>query len=167
MAETEYSFVETLEDLVALNEKLCKLSEFAVDLEVQRRIMYLGDIRSASRILADGSYGQVLVILLFSIAAPFLQEFPRHHQSDADLYKRGGLYSWHPGAPQWDVHTERGVHWPSYCQGNRTFPQGSWMLLYGSNCLMEKWHWMVDSFWFENGEVTYPHSRLYNISLIE
>lgn len=35
VAETKLSFVDTLEDLVALNEKLCKLSEFAVDLEVQ------------------------------------------------------------------------------------------------------------------------------------
>lgn len=36
MAETTLSFIDTLEDLVALNEKLCKLSEFAVDLEVQK-----------------------------------------------------------------------------------------------------------------------------------
>lgn len=35
MTETKYSFIETLEDLVALNEKLCKLYEFAVDLEVK------------------------------------------------------------------------------------------------------------------------------------
>lgn len=35
IAETKCSFVETLEDLVALNEKLCKESEFAVDLEVR------------------------------------------------------------------------------------------------------------------------------------
>lgn len=34
MAETKLSFIDTLEDLVALNEKLCQLSEFAVDLEV-------------------------------------------------------------------------------------------------------------------------------------
>lgn len=34
VAETKCSFIDTLEDLVALNEKVCKLSEFAVDLEV-------------------------------------------------------------------------------------------------------------------------------------
>lgn len=33
--ETKCSFVDTVEDLVALNEKLCKLTEFAVDLEVR------------------------------------------------------------------------------------------------------------------------------------
>lgn len=36
MAETKFSLIDSLEDLVALNEKLGKLSEFAVDLEVQR-----------------------------------------------------------------------------------------------------------------------------------
>lgn len=41
MAETTCSFVHTLEDLVALNEKLCKLSEFAVDLEVHRLYWWL------------------------------------------------------------------------------------------------------------------------------
>lgn len=35
MDESNFSFIDTLEDLVALNEKLCKLSEFAVDLEVR------------------------------------------------------------------------------------------------------------------------------------
>lgn len=35
ITETKCSYIETLEDLVALNEKLCKLSEFAVDLEVK------------------------------------------------------------------------------------------------------------------------------------
>lgn len=35
MADTKCSFIDTLEDLVALNEKLCQLSEFAVDLEVR------------------------------------------------------------------------------------------------------------------------------------
>lgn len=34
LAETTCCLVDTLEDLVALNEKLCKVSEFAVDLEV-------------------------------------------------------------------------------------------------------------------------------------
>ncbi|CAM9318723.1 unnamed protein product, partial [Lampetra planeri] len=34
IAETDCSFIDTLEDLVALNEKLSSLSEFAVDLEV-------------------------------------------------------------------------------------------------------------------------------------
>lgn len=34
LADTQCSFIDTLEDLVALNEKLCKLPEFAVDLEV-------------------------------------------------------------------------------------------------------------------------------------
>ena len=35
MEETKCSFIDTLEDLVALNETLCKVSEFAVDLEVR------------------------------------------------------------------------------------------------------------------------------------
>lgn len=35
--ETKCSFVNTVEDLVALNEKLCKLTEFAVDLEVRNK----------------------------------------------------------------------------------------------------------------------------------
>lgn len=34
IAETSCAFIDTLEDLVALNEKLSRLSEFAVDLEV-------------------------------------------------------------------------------------------------------------------------------------
>lgn len=36
IADTKCSFINSLEDLVALNEKLCKLSEFAVDLEVSQ-----------------------------------------------------------------------------------------------------------------------------------
>lgn len=36
-AETKCSFIDTVEDLVALNEKLCKLTEFAVDLEVKNK----------------------------------------------------------------------------------------------------------------------------------
>ncbi|KAI4823829.1 hypothetical protein KUCAC02_012386 [Chaenocephalus aceratus] len=40
--ETKCSFIETLEDLVALNEKLCKLSEFAVDLEHHSYRSFLG-----------------------------------------------------------------------------------------------------------------------------
>lgn len=39
MDETNCSFIGTLKDLVTLNEKLCKQSEFAVDLEVQRSFM--------------------------------------------------------------------------------------------------------------------------------
>uniref|UniRef100_A0A669DBD3 Exosome complex component 10 n=1 Tax=Oreochromis niloticus TaxID=8128 RepID=A0A669DBD3_ORENI len=42
VAETKLSFVDTLEDLVALNEKLCKLSEFAVDLEHHSYRSFLG-----------------------------------------------------------------------------------------------------------------------------
>ncbi|KAK2897774.1 exosome component 10 [Channa argus] len=42
MAETKYTFIDTLEDLVALNEKLCKLSEFAVDLEHHSYRTFLG-----------------------------------------------------------------------------------------------------------------------------
>nr|XP_020474717.1 exosome component 10 isoform X1 [Monopterus albus] len=42
LAETKCSFIETLEDLVALNEKLCKLSEFAVDLEHHSYRSFLG-----------------------------------------------------------------------------------------------------------------------------
>ncbi|XP_026224754.1 exosome component 10 isoform X2 [Anabas testudineus] len=42
MAETKCSFIDTLEDLVALNEKLCKLSEFAVDLEHHSYRSFLG-----------------------------------------------------------------------------------------------------------------------------
>lgn len=60
---------------------------------------------------------------LFSIAAPFVQEFPWHHLFDADLHQRGGLHHWHLGAPQWDVHPERGIHRPRYCQGNGSAPQ--------------------------------------------
>ncbi|XP_061592397.1 exosome component 10 [Cololabis saira] len=40
--ETKLSFVDTLEDLVALNEKLCKLPEFAVDLEHHSYRSFLG-----------------------------------------------------------------------------------------------------------------------------
>uniref|UniRef100_A0A8C4IIR4 Exosome component 10 n=1 Tax=Dicentrarchus labrax TaxID=13489 RepID=A0A8C4IIR4_DICLA len=42
MDETRCSFIDTLEDLVALNEKLCKLSEFAVDLEHHSYRSFLG-----------------------------------------------------------------------------------------------------------------------------
>ncbi|KAM9855584.1 exosome complex component 10 isoform 2-T2 [Aulostomus maculatus] len=42
MADTSCSFVDTLEDLVALNEKLCRLSEFAVDLEHHSYRSFLG-----------------------------------------------------------------------------------------------------------------------------
>lgn len=38
IAETDCAFVDTLEDLVALNEKLSSLSDFAVDLEVRAGI---------------------------------------------------------------------------------------------------------------------------------
>ncbi|XP_075898081.1 exosome complex component 10 [Nelusetta ayraudi] len=40
--ETKCSFVNTVEDLVALNEKLCKLTEFAVDLEHHSYRSFLG-----------------------------------------------------------------------------------------------------------------------------
>ncbi|XP_029291840.1 exosome complex component 10 [Cottoperca gobio] len=40
--ETKCSFIDSLEDLVALNEKLCKLSEFAVDLEHHSYRSFLG-----------------------------------------------------------------------------------------------------------------------------
>lgn len=42
MSETKCSFIDTLGDLVALNEKLCKLSEFAVDLEHHSYRSFLG-----------------------------------------------------------------------------------------------------------------------------
>ncbi|KAM6925276.1 spermidine synthase [Xenentodon cancila] len=42
VAETNLSFIDTLEDLVALNEKLCKLSEFGVDLEHHSYRSFLG-----------------------------------------------------------------------------------------------------------------------------
>uniref|UniRef100_A0A672IE22 Exosome complex component 10 n=1 Tax=Salarias fasciatus TaxID=181472 RepID=A0A672IE22_SALFA len=42
LAETKLSYIDTLEDLVALNEKLCKLSEFAVDLEHHSYRSFLG-----------------------------------------------------------------------------------------------------------------------------
>ncbi|XP_040007563.1 exosome component 10 [Xiphias gladius] len=42
MAETKCSFIDALEDLVALNEKLCTLSEFAVDLEHHSYRSFLG-----------------------------------------------------------------------------------------------------------------------------
>lgn len=35
MSDTKLTFIDSLEDLVALTEKLCSSSEFAVDLEVQ------------------------------------------------------------------------------------------------------------------------------------
>lgn len=42
VAETKCSYIDELEDLVALNEKLCKLSEFAVDLEHHSYRSFLG-----------------------------------------------------------------------------------------------------------------------------
>lgn len=42
ITETKCAFIDTLEDLVALNEKLCKLSEFAVDLEHHSYRSFLG-----------------------------------------------------------------------------------------------------------------------------
>uniref|UniRef100_A0A665THB1 Exosome complex component 10 n=1 Tax=Echeneis naucrates TaxID=173247 RepID=A0A665THB1_ECHNA len=42
MAETKCTFIDSLEDLVALNEKLCGLSEFAVDLEHHSYRSFLG-----------------------------------------------------------------------------------------------------------------------------
>ncbi|RVE70391.1 hypothetical protein OJAV_G00064140 [Oryzias javanicus] len=42
IAETKLSFINSLEDLVELNEKLCKLSEFAVDLEHHSYRSFLG-----------------------------------------------------------------------------------------------------------------------------
>lgn len=42
LSDTKCSFIDTLEDLVALNEKLCKLPEFAVDLEHHSYRSFLG-----------------------------------------------------------------------------------------------------------------------------
>uniref|UniRef100_A0A8C6W0F4 Exosome complex component 10 n=1 Tax=Nothobranchius furzeri TaxID=105023 RepID=A0A8C6W0F4_NOTFU len=42
LAETNLTFVDSLEDLVTLNEKLCKSSEFAVDLEHHSYRSFLG-----------------------------------------------------------------------------------------------------------------------------
>uniref|UniRef100_H3DCJ4 Exosome complex component 10 n=1 Tax=Tetraodon nigroviridis TaxID=99883 RepID=H3DCJ4_TETNG len=42
VAETKCSFITTLEELAALNEKLCQLSEFAVDLEHHSYRSFLG-----------------------------------------------------------------------------------------------------------------------------
>ncbi|KAM9752310.1 exosome complex component 10 [Menidia menidia] len=42
ISETNLTFINSLEDLVALNEKLCKLSEFAVDLEHHSYRSFLG-----------------------------------------------------------------------------------------------------------------------------
>ncbi|XP_056278938.1 exosome component 10 [Pseudoliparis swirei] len=42
ITETKCSFIDSLEDLVALNEKLCKVSEFAVDLEHHSYRSFLG-----------------------------------------------------------------------------------------------------------------------------
>uniref|UniRef100_A0A8C2XEW8 Exosome complex component 10 n=1 Tax=Cyclopterus lumpus TaxID=8103 RepID=A0A8C2XEW8_CYCLU len=42
ISKTKCSFIDSLEDLVALNEKLCKLSEFAVDLEHHNYRSFLG-----------------------------------------------------------------------------------------------------------------------------
>uniref|UniRef100_A0A8C6S966 Exosome complex component 10 n=1 Tax=Neogobius melanostomus TaxID=47308 RepID=A0A8C6S966_9GOBI len=42
LSETKCCFIDTLEDLVALNEKLCKLPEFAVDLEHHSYRSFLG-----------------------------------------------------------------------------------------------------------------------------
>ncbi|XP_056129883.1 exosome component 10 isoform X2 [Lampris incognitus] len=42
MAETKFSFIYSLEDLVALNEKLAQVSEFAVDLEHHSYRSFLG-----------------------------------------------------------------------------------------------------------------------------
>ncbi|KAM4609699.1 exosome complex component 10 isoform 2-T2 [Polymixia lowei] len=42
MAETKCSFINVLEDLVALNEKLCQVTEFAVDLEHHSYRSFLG-----------------------------------------------------------------------------------------------------------------------------
>ncbi|XP_019945092.2 exosome complex component 10 [Paralichthys olivaceus] len=42
ITETKCSFIDTLEDLVALNEKLCRLTEFAVDLEHHSYRSFLG-----------------------------------------------------------------------------------------------------------------------------
>uniref|UniRef100_A0A1A7Y167 Exosome complex component 10 n=1 Tax=Iconisemion striatum TaxID=60296 RepID=A0A1A7Y167_9TELE len=42
LAETNLTFIDSLEDLVALNEKLCKSSEFAVDLEHHSYRSFLG-----------------------------------------------------------------------------------------------------------------------------
>lgn len=42
MSETKISFIDTLEDLVALNEKLCRLPEFAVDLEHHSYRSFMG-----------------------------------------------------------------------------------------------------------------------------
>ncbi|XP_038161928.1 exosome component 10 [Cyprinodon tularosa] len=42
MAETKLSFIDSLDDLVTLNEKLCRLSEFAVDLEHHSYRSFLG-----------------------------------------------------------------------------------------------------------------------------
>lgn len=74
-----------------------------------------------------------------SATAPLLQKLPGHHISDADLHQGRGLHHRHPGAPQRDVHPERGVHWPTYCQGRRGgtssfFQKDTWKNL---NCV--KW----------------------------
>lgn len=46
LAETNCQFIDTLDDLVALNEKLCKTTEFAVDLEVMMEVAYETHIKT-------------------------------------------------------------------------------------------------------------------------
>ena len=57
MEETKCSFIDTLEELVALNETLCKVSEFAVDLEVRVQKVSRSAARPSDRTSIDMSQG--------------------------------------------------------------------------------------------------------------
>lgn len=115
MSETKLTFIDSLEDLVALSEKLCSLSEFAVDLEVPTSYVLFELNKKKTWMYFKWN-------VVFSFAAPLLQELSRPHLSDADLHPRGGLYYWYSGAPWWNVHPERVVHWPIHCKSKETFP---------------------------------------------
>uniref|UniRef100_A0A3Q3WIJ6 Exosome complex component 10 n=1 Tax=Mola mola TaxID=94237 RepID=A0A3Q3WIJ6_MOLML len=100
MAETKCSFIDTLEDLVALNEKLCKLSEFAVDLEHHSYRSFLGitclmqiSTREEDFIIDTLELRSEMYILNEALADPAIVKVFHGADSDVEWLQRDfGLY---------------------------------------------------------------------------
>ncbi|XP_068454689.1 exosome complex component 10 isoform X2 [Clinocottus analis] len=100
MAETKCSFIDTLEDLVALNEKLCKVSEFAVDLEHHSYRSFLGltclmqiSTREEDFIIDTIELRSELYILNEAFTDPAIVKIFHGADSDMDWLQRDlGLY---------------------------------------------------------------------------
>ncbi|XP_042348525.1 exosome component 10 [Plectropomus leopardus] len=100
VAETKCSFIDALDDLVALNEKLCKLSEFAVDLEHHSYRSFLGitclmqiSTREEDFIIDTIELRSELYILNEAFTDPAIVKVFHGADSDMDWLQRDfGLY---------------------------------------------------------------------------